>query len=70
MGSVSVIVFTLVVSLIFWAVIKAVSACGSARKKIEGLDIGEHGMEAYAGFQLNTADLRLDDSGRERPGCG
>jgi Amt family ammonium transporter len=57
MGSVSVILFTLVLSLIFWAVIKAAMGLRVAKEEeIEGLDIGEHGMEAYAGFQLTTTD--------------
>ena len=57
MGSVSVIVFTLVLSLVFWGAIKAVMGLRVAREEeIEGLDIGEHGMEAYAGFQLTTTD--------------
>jgi Amt family ammonium transporter len=56
-GSVSVILFTLVLSLIFWAVIKATMGLRVAKEEeIEGLDIGEHGMEAYAGFQLTTTD--------------
>jgi Amt family ammonium transporter len=56
-GSLSVIVFTLVVSLVFWGAIKAVMGLRVAREEeIEGLDIGEHGMEAYAGFQLTTTD--------------
>jgi Amt family ammonium transporter len=56
-GSVSVIAFTFVTSIIFWAVIKAVMGLRvSANEEVEGLDIGEHGMEAYAGFQLTTSD--------------
>jgi len=56
-GSVSVIVFTLVVSLVFWGAIKAFMGLRVAKEEeIEGLDIGEHGMEAYAGFQLTTTD--------------
>jgi Amt family ammonium transporter len=57
MGSLSVIVFTLVASLIFWAVIKAAMGLRVGQEEeINGLDMGEHGMEAYAGFQLNTTD--------------
>lgn len=38
-------------SIIFWAVLKAVFGIRvSAEEEIEGLDIGEHGMEAYPGF--------------------
>jgi Amt family ammonium transporter len=57
MGSLSVIAFTLVASLIFWSLIKAVLGLRvSQEEEITGLDLGEHGMEAYAGFQLNTTD--------------
>jgi Amt family ammonium transporter len=38
-------------SLIFWAILKATFGLRvSATEEIEGLDIGEHGMEAYPGF--------------------
>jgi Amt family ammonium transporter len=38
-------------SLVFWVVLKAVFGIRvSAEEEIEGLDIGEHGMEAYPGF--------------------
>jgi Amt family ammonium transporter len=57
LGSLSVIVFTLVASLIFWGAIKAVMGLRVAQEEeIEGLDIGEHGMEAYAGFAFTTTD--------------
>jgi ammonium transporter, Amt family len=40
-----------VVSLVAWAILKAaVGIRVSAQEEIEGLDIGEHGMEAYPGF--------------------
>ena len=57
LGSVTVIVFTLVLSLIFWGAIKlAMGLRVSKEEEIEGLDLGEHGMEAYAGFQQTTTD--------------
>src|SRR5262245_31913665 len=57
LGSLSVIVFTLVASLIFWAVIKALFGLRvSQEEEINGLDLGEHGMEAYAGFAFTTTD--------------
>ena len=57
MGSGAVILFTLVVSLVFWSVIKAALGLRvSQDEEIEGLDMGEHGMEAYAGFQMSTSD--------------
>jgi ammonium transporter, Amt family len=38
-------------SMIFWGILKATGGIRvSAEEEIEGLDIGEHGMEAYPGF--------------------
>jgi Amt family ammonium transporter len=57
-GSLSVILFTLAVSLVFWSLIKAMLGLRVTRdEEIRGLDIDEHGMEAYAGFQVHTADF-------------
>ncbi len=57
LGSISVIIFTLAVSLVFWLAIKAtIGLRVSKEEEIEGLDLGEHGMEAYAGFQPTTSD--------------
>jgi ammonium transporter, Amt family len=57
LGSASVILFTLVVSMIFWGIIKVAMGIRVDREEeIRGLDIGEHGMEAYAGFQVTTTD--------------
>jgi Amt family ammonium transporter len=56
-GSLSVIAFTFVISMVFWGAIKAFFGLRvSASEEVEGLDFGEHGMEAYAGFQLTTTD--------------
>jgi len=45
----------LVGSLIFWSVLKVVFGIRvSAAEEIEGLDIGEHGMEAYPGFATDA----------------
>jgi len=33
---------------------KTVGLRVSAEEELKGLDIGEHGMEAYAGFQVFT----------------
>jgi Amt family ammonium transporter len=63
LGSLSVIGFTLVASLIFWAFIKAVAGLRVTRdEEIHGLDIDEHGMEAYAGFQMTTADYAFAEA--------
>jgi ammonium transporter, Amt family len=68
LGSVSVIGFTLVVSVLFWSVIKAALGLRvSKAEEIEGLDIGEHGMEAYAGFQLSTSDYVAMTAAAEAP---
>jgi Amt family ammonium transporter len=43
--------FVLATSLITWAILKATMGMRvTAREEMEGLDIGEHGMEAYPGF--------------------
>jgi Amt family ammonium transporter len=47
--------YTLVASLIFWAALKyTLGIRVSADEEVEGLDIGEHGMEAYAGFATDS----------------
>jgi Amt family ammonium transporter len=41
-----------VLSLVFWFIIKAVMGMRvSAEEETEGLDLGEHGNEAYPNFQ-------------------
>jgi ammonium transporter, Amt family len=55
LGAASVAVFTLALSLVVWLVIKAVMGIRVPRtEEMRGLDIGEHGMEAYSGFQIFT----------------
>jgi len=42
-------------SLVFWGILKSVFGIRvSAAEEIEGLDIGEHGMEAYPGFATDA----------------
>jgi Amt family ammonium transporter len=54
---VSVAAFVLVISIVTWAVLKAVIGIRVSREEeIRGLDIGEHGNEAYAGFQIFTTE--------------
>jgi Amt family ammonium transporter len=56
-GSASVIASTLAIPLVFWGLIKATMGLRvSAEEEVNGLDIGEHGMEAYAGFQTTLSD--------------
>lgn len=52
-GVLAVGAFTFIVSIIAWSIIKAVMGMRVSREEeIRGLDLGEHGMEAYAGFQV------------------
>ena len=57
-GILSVGVFTVVGAAIAWTVVKALTSGirVSEEEEIKGLDIGEHGMEAYSGFV--TEELR------------
>ena len=50
-GVVSIGAFTLIFSVVAWYAIKAIFGIRvSSKEEINGLDIGEHGMEAYSGF--------------------
>lgn len=40
--------------LLFYAISKIAGLRVSAEEELKGLDIGEHGMEAYSGFQIFT----------------
>jgi len=54
-GIISVGGMTVLLSTIFWAALKALLGIRvSAVEEAEGLDIGEHGMEAYSGFVKET----------------
>ncbi|PSO49660.1 MAG: ammonium transporter [Cyanobacteria bacterium SW_9_44_58] len=56
-GIAAVGAFTVVLSAIFWSVIKAIIGIRvSVEEEIQGLDIGEHAMEAYSGF-VKEADV-------------
>ncbi|OGC04879.1 ammonia permease [candidate division WOR-1 bacterium RIFOXYA12_FULL_43_27] len=56
MGVLAVASFTLLISLTVWFLIKTLLGIRvSPEEEMRGLDIGEHGMEAYAGFQIFTA---------------
>jgi Amt family ammonium transporter len=42
---------TVLLSTIFWVVLKATLGVRvTPEEELDGLDIGEHGMEAYSGF--------------------
>ncbi|MDG5815217.1 ammonium transporter [Chitinispirillales bacterium ANBcel5] len=52
-GVVSVFIWAFVMALILFTVIKrTVGLRVSEEEELQGLDIGEHGLEAYAGFQI------------------
>ena len=55
LGVLSVGGFTFGLALLVWLALKAVAGIRVSRdEEMQGLDIGEHGMEAYAGFQIFT----------------
>jgi len=50
-GILAIGAFTAIVSAVFWIVIKAIFGMRvTPEEELEGLDISEHGMEAYSGF--------------------
>ncbi|MGK7872470.1 MAG: ammonium transporter [Xenococcaceae cyanobacterium] len=45
-------------SAIFWLLLKTIFGLRvSSEEELEGLDLGEHGMEAYSGFAEDTTDM-------------
>jgi len=55
LGALTVSLFAMVtMGLVFMAVKRTIGLRVSKEEEIRGLDIGEHGMEAYAGFQIFT----------------
>ena len=58
LGILSIGLFTVVLSSIFWLVLKSTLGIRvSPEEEMKGLDIGEHGMEAYSGFLKDTSDM-------------
>ncbi len=56
--------FTVLVSTIFWVILKATLGIRvTEEEEFIGLDIGEHGMEAYAGFVKDSTGSSADLSG-------
>ena len=43
-------------SLVFWLIKKTYGLRVSERRELRGLDLTEHGMESYAGFQVFTTE--------------
>jgi Amt family ammonium transporter len=57
-GVVAVGVFTFGVSLVAWAIVKAIMGMRvSEVEELEGLDIGEHGISAYPDFAISSLPL-------------
>ena len=56
-GIIAIGAFTLIFSGVVWSILNAVIGIRvSQEEEIQGLDIGEHGMEAYSGF-VKEADI-------------
>ena len=57
-GIIAVGVTVFVLSLVAWAILKfTIGIRVSATEEMEGLDIGEHGIEAYPGFATDTISM-------------
>ncbi len=65
-GIIAIGAYTISFSLIFWLTLKALLGIRvSSEEEEEGLDISEHGMEAYSGF-LQIEDLAIGDEPKEQ----
>ena len=63
-GIVAIGVFTVAFSTVVWSILKATLGIRvSRREELEGLDIGEHGMEAYSGFLKEASPSGFVESG-------
>ncbi|MEM9087502.1 MAG: ammonium transporter [Cyanobacteria bacterium P01_F01_bin.53] len=57
-GIIAIGLFTVVMTSILWVIIKSLIGIRvSSEEELKGLDIGEHGMEAYSGFLKDTSDM-------------
>ena len=57
-GIVAIGLFTVAATALLWVIINStVGIRVSAEEELKGLDIGEHGMEAYSGFLKDTSDM-------------
>jgi Amt family ammonium transporter len=64
LGALAVGGITVLISTIFWLVLKAIFGIRvSPEEEFEGLDIGEHGMEAYSGFVKEAGAGGFSDTG-------
>lgn len=58
LGSITVGLTIAILSAIFWLALKATLGIRvSAEEELKGLDIGEHGMEAYSGFLKDASGM-------------
>ncbi|WP_044150969.1 ammonium transporter [Leptolyngbya iicbica] len=58
LGILSIGLFTVVFTSIVWVVLKSTLGIRvDPEEEMKGLDIGEHGMEAYSGFLKDTSDM-------------
>ena len=54
---VSVAIFVFIMAIVAWTILKVTMGIRVSREEeLRGLDIGEHGNEAYAGFQVFTTE--------------
>lgn len=64
LGVISVGGMTVLLATIFWLVLKAAFGIRvSPEEEVAGLDIGEHGMEAYSGFIKETDATGFSEAG-------
>ncbi|HIK03179.1 MAG TPA: ammonium transporter [Trichormus sp. M33_DOE_039] len=64
LGVISVGGMTVLLSTIIWAILKATLGIRVTREEeMEGLDIGEHGMEAYSGFLKEASPSGFTEGG-------
>ncbi len=57
-GIASIGAFTVVLSTIFWVILKSTLGIRvTAEEEIMGLDVGEHGMQAYSGFLTESSSM-------------
>ena len=55
LGSASTVVFVMIgMGIVFKLIDVTIGLRVSREEELRGLDIGEHGMEAYSGFQIFT----------------
>jgi Amt family ammonium transporter len=67
-GVIAVGAMTVILSFIFWSILKALFGIRvAAEEEFQGLDVSEHGMEAYSGFAKESLAGLSDYSQEIRP---